>query len=85
MKVLLLMVPVSWEVVVQETESKTFIDRIIWKRVERLRKEKSRTTQKEKVVVRNKSMFCIVLMEDQKILNILLKTEPTGMIKRFSL
>lgn len=47
MKVLLLMVPVSWEVVVQATESKTFIDRITWKRVEKLRKEKSRTTQKE--------------------------------------
>lgn len=39
MKVLLLMVPIFWEVVVQATESKRFIDRIIWKRVERLRKE----------------------------------------------
>lgn len=36
-KALLLVAPISWEVEVQVTKSKKFIDRGIWKRVERLR------------------------------------------------
>lgn len=37
MKALLLPAPISCKVVVQVTESKTFIDRNIWKRIEGLK------------------------------------------------
>ena len=74
MKALLLPAPISCKVVVQVTESKTFIDRNIWKRIEGLK-----LLRNERLWVGNKLIFCIVFIEDQIVLNILIETEPIRM------